>query len=95
MGTITNVEVFNFIVERLKPCAMIQSCRNSEVTEGGVLGVPQFIVNDTDGFPIQPVPRDEDEREPRFIEDMEKDDEDEDEDIEKDDDMRKEEEEKQ
>ncbi|GKF63010.1 hypothetical protein Tco_0183064, partial [Tanacetum coccineum] len=31
-------------------------------------GVPRVIVYGYDGFPIQPVPQDEDEREPRFIE---------------------------
>ncbi|GKG36598.1 hypothetical protein Tco_0444276, partial [Tanacetum coccineum] len=35
------------------------------VSEGGV---PRVIVYGYDGFPIQPVPQDEDEREPRFIE---------------------------
>ncbi|GJR22445.1 putative reverse transcriptase domain-containing protein [Tanacetum coccineum] len=35
-----------------------------EVSEGGV---PRVIVYGYDGFPIQPVPQDEDEREPAFI----------------------------
>ncbi|GJX70031.1 hypothetical protein Tco_0307202 [Tanacetum coccineum] len=38
---------------------------DEEVSEGGV---PRVIVYGYDGFPIQPVPQDEDEREPRFIE---------------------------
>nr|GEV15318.1 hypothetical protein [Tanacetum cinerariifolium] len=37
---------------------------NEEVSEGGV---PWVIVYGYDGFPIQPVPHDEDECEPRFI----------------------------
>nr|GFA09092.1 hypothetical protein [Tanacetum cinerariifolium] len=37
---------------------------DEEVSEGGV---PRVIVYGYDGFPIQPVPQDEDEREPRFI----------------------------
>ncbi|GKG25109.1 hypothetical protein Tco_0395737, partial [Tanacetum coccineum] len=38
---------------------------DEEVSEGGV---PRVIIYGYDGFPIQPVPQDEDEREPRFIE---------------------------
>ncbi|GJT11964.1 hypothetical protein Tco_0859006 [Tanacetum coccineum] len=38
---------------------------DEEVSEGGV---PRVIVYGYDGFPIQPVPQDEDEREPRFVE---------------------------
>ncbi|GJR78491.1 putative reverse transcriptase domain-containing protein [Tanacetum coccineum] len=38
---------------------------DEEVFEGGV---PRVIIYGYDGFPIQPVPQDEDEREPRFIE---------------------------
>ncbi|GKB64570.1 reverse transcriptase domain-containing protein [Tanacetum coccineum] len=37
---------------------------DEEVSEGGV---PRVIVYGYDGFPIQPVPQDEDEREPAFI----------------------------
>nr|GEW69569.1 putative reverse transcriptase domain-containing protein [Tanacetum cinerariifolium] len=37
---------------------------DEEVSEGGI---PRVIVYRYDGFPIQPVPQDEDEREPRFI----------------------------
>nr|GEV19112.1 hypothetical protein [Tanacetum cinerariifolium] len=37
---------------------------DEEVSEGGV---PRVIVYGYDGFPIQPVPQDEDEREPKFI----------------------------
>ncbi|GKC49751.1 hypothetical protein Tco_1072496, partial [Tanacetum coccineum] len=37
---------------------------DEEVSEGGV---PRVIVYGYDGFPIQPVPQDKDEREPRFI----------------------------
>ncbi|GJV42385.1 putative reverse transcriptase domain-containing protein [Tanacetum coccineum] len=37
---------------------------DEEVFEGGV---PRVIVYGYDGFPIQPVPQDEDEREPRYI----------------------------
>nr|GEZ94335.1 hypothetical protein [Tanacetum cinerariifolium] len=37
---------------------------DEEVSEGGV---PRVIVYEYDRFPIQPVPQDEDEREPRFI----------------------------
>nr|GFA61529.1 hypothetical protein [Tanacetum cinerariifolium] len=37
---------------------------DEEVSEGGV---PRVIVYGYDGFPIQPVPQDEDEHEPRFI----------------------------
>ncbi|GJT35542.1 hypothetical protein Tco_0925961 [Tanacetum coccineum] len=38
---------------------------DEEVSEGGV---PRVIVYGYDGFPIQPVPQDKDECEPRFIE---------------------------
>ncbi|GKE14019.1 hypothetical protein Tco_1421596, partial [Tanacetum coccineum] len=37
---------------------------DEEVSEGGV---PRIIIYGYNGFPIQPVPQDEDEREPRFI----------------------------
>nr|GFB06158.1 hypothetical protein [Tanacetum cinerariifolium] len=37
---------------------------DEEISEGGV---PRVIVYGYDGFPIQPVPQDEDERQPRFI----------------------------
>nr|GFB18759.1 hypothetical protein [Tanacetum cinerariifolium]GFB18760.1 hypothetical protein [Tanacetum cinerariifolium] len=37
---------------------------DEEVSEGGV---PRVIIYGYDGFPIQPIPQDEDEREPRFI----------------------------
>nr|GEX96547.1 putative reverse transcriptase domain-containing protein [Tanacetum cinerariifolium] len=37
---------------------------DEEVSEGSI---PQVIVYGYDGFPIQPVPQDEDERKPRFI----------------------------
>nr|GFC80432.1 hypothetical protein [Tanacetum cinerariifolium] len=37
---------------------------DEEVSEGGI---PRVIIYGYDGFPIQTVPQDEDEREPRFI----------------------------
>ncbi|GJY77732.1 hypothetical protein Tco_0483533 [Tanacetum coccineum] len=47
-----------------EPGRVFYGADDEEISEGGV---PRVIVYGYDGLPIQPVPQDEDEREPRFI----------------------------
>nr|GEY69246.1 hypothetical protein [Tanacetum cinerariifolium] len=54
---------YTFVYTNSKPERIFWGT-DEEVSEGGV---PRVIIYGYDGFLIQPIPQDEDEREPRFI----------------------------
>ncbi|GJS16765.1 putative RNA-directed DNA polymerase, eukaryota, reverse transcriptase zinc-binding domain protein [Tanacetum coccineum] len=64
MSSASSAVTYTSVYTDSEPGRVFWGADDEEVSEGGV---PRVIVYGYDGLPIQPVPQDEDEREPRFI----------------------------
>ncbi|GKF32052.1 hypothetical protein Tco_0101850, partial [Tanacetum coccineum] len=64
MSSASSVVTYTSVYTDSEPGRAFWGADDEEVSEGDI---PQVIVLGYDGLPIQPVPQDEDEREPRFI----------------------------